>query len=511
MRYEPRNLAGMALLKPQYDVVVVGGGNAALCAAMEARRGGASVVIIEAAPEHLRGGNSRHTRNVRYFHTGPDNFLVGSYEEEEFYQDLLQVTGGETNEELARMMIRASSDLGSWIKGNGVRWQGALKGTLQLNRTNAFFLGGGKALVNTYYETAAKLGIEAVYQTEVIDITPGDGGLSTLTVRPSTAPHSPSFFAAEPSPFNDDFRLMANASLDDDDQDARAATTTIGAKAIVVASGGFEANLEWMGQYWGEDVNNFAIRGTPYNRGKPLQVLLDRGAKPVGNPREFHAVAVDARGPQFDGGIVTRLDTVPFGIVVDREGRRFSDEGADFWPKRYASWGGLIARQPGQVAFSLLDSKMSDAFMPSLYPPIVTNTVHELAIELGLDPEVVGETVASFNAAVQDGTYDATVLDDCHTAGLEPPKRHWARRLDTPPYMAYPLRPGITFTYRGLTVNEHAQVIAENDEPIPGLYAAGEAMAGNILGRGYLAGFGMTIGSVFGRIAGREAVKYAIR
>jgi tricarballylate dehydrogenase len=202
---------------------------------------------------------------------------------------------------------------------------------------------------------------------------------------------------------------------------------------------------------------------------------------------------------------------VPFGIVVNREGRRFSDEGADFWPKRYASWGGLIARQPGQVAFSLLDSKMSDAFMPSLYPPIVANTVHELAIELGLDPEVVGETVASFNAAVHDGTYDATALDDCYTAGLEPPKSHWARRLDTPPYMAYPLRPGITFTYRGLTVDEHAQVIAENGEPIPGLFAAGEAMAGNILGRGYLAGFGMTIGSVFGRIAGREAVKYARR
>ena len=492
-------------------MVVVGGGNAALCAALEARRGGASVVIIEAAPQHLRGGNSRHTRNVRYFHSGPDNFLVGSYEEEEFYQDLLQVTGGETNEALARMMIRASSDLGDWIRGNGVRWQGALKGTLQLNRTNAFFLGGGKALVNTYYETAAKLGIEAVYDTEVIDIAPGDGGTSSLTVRPTTPPQNRSSFSTETSPVNHDFRLMAKANLDDDDEAARAPATTISAKAIVVASGGFEANLEWMAQYWGEDVQNFAIRGTSYNRGGPLQVLMDRGAKPVGNPREFHAVAVDARGPQFDGGIVTRLDTVPFGIVVNREGRRFSDEGADVWPKRYASWGGLIARQPGQVAFSLLDSKMSDAFMPSLYPPIVTNTVHELAIELGLDPEVVTETVASFNAAVKDGTYDAAILDDCSTAGLEIPKSHWARRVDTPPFMAYPLRPGITFTYRGLTVNDRAQVIAENDEPIPGLYAAGEAMAGNILGRGYLAGFGMTIGSVFGRIAGREGVKYALR
>ncbi len=519
------NLAHMTPLKPQYDVVVVGGGNAALCAALEARRGGAEVVIIEAAPAYLRGGNSRHTRNVRYFHSGPDNFLVGSYEEEEFYQDLLQVTHGETNEELARMMIRASSDLGDWIRGNGVRWQGALKGTLQLNRTNAFFLGGGKALVNTYYETAAALGIEAVYDTEVVDIVPGAGAMSTLTLR-RTPGASTGSAPGNTNALNADFRLMANASLDGPppqgawgrttaapfvDEPRGAGEATISAKAIVVASGGFEANLGWMSQYWGEDVNNFAIRGTAYNRGKPLQVLLDKGAKPIGNPREFHAVAVDARGPQFDGGIVTRLDTVPFGIVVDREGHRFSDEGADFWPKRYASWGGLIARQPGQVAFSLLDAKMSDAFMPSLYPPIVSNTVHEMALELGLDPETVGETVANFNAAVQDGTYDPTVLDDCYTAGLEVPKSHWARRIDTPPFMAYPLRPGITFTYRGLAVNDHAQVLAENDDAIPGLYAAGEAMAGNILGRGYLAGFGMTIGSVFGRIAGREAVKYALR
>jgi tricarballylate dehydrogenase len=405
-------------------------------------------------------------------HKGPVNQLVGDYLEDEFYKDLLQVTGGETNEELARMCIRASEDLGSWMPTNGISWQGALRGTLSLNRTNAFFLGGGKALVNAYYQTAEAMGIEAAYESEVTDIAPGDGAPFSVSVERGGA------------------------------------SETLQAKAVVVASGGFEANLEWMSQYWGEDVNNFAIRGTAYNRGRPLQVLLDRGAKPIGNPKEFHAVAVDARGPMFDGGIVTRLDTVPFGIVVNREGRRFSDEGADFWPKRYASWGGLIARQAGQVAFSLLDAKMSDAFMPSLFPPLVANSVHELALQLSLNPETVVETVENFNAAVQPGTYDATVLDDCTTAGIDPPKSHWARRLDTPPYMAYPLRPGITFTYRGLTVDDRARVIAENDEPIPGLYAAGEAMAGNILGRGYLAGFGMTIGSVFGRIAGREAVKH---
>lgn len=241
-----------------------------------------------------------------------------------------------------------------------------------------------------------------------------------------------------------------------------------------------------------------------------MSALMDRGARAIGSPHEFHSIAVDARGPQFDGGIVTRLDTVPFGIVVNKEGLRFSDEGVDFWPKRYASWGGLIAQQPGQVAFSLLDSKMANEFMPSLYPPVEAQSIPELARAMELDPEVVAGTVSRFNESIVDGTYDPTTLDDCRTEALDIAKSHWARRIDTPPFMAYPLRTGITFSYRCLAVDERARVLASNGEAIPGVYAAGEAMAGNILGHGYLAGFGMTIGSVFGRIAGREAVKHAL-
>jgi tricarballylate dehydrogenase len=459
-------------VRPAYDVVIAGGGNAALCAAMEAARGGASVVILEAAPEHLRGGNSRHTRNCRYMHGGPEYNLVGTYDEEEFFADLLQVTGGETNEELARMTIRASTDLGRWIEGNGVRWQGPLKGTLQLSRTNAFFLGGGKALVNAYYEEIERLGVDVCYEAEVCDIVANGGP----------------------------WRVAFEAGGE---------TQVVEAGAVVVASGGFEANLEWLAENWGEAAQNFAIRGTAYNRGRPMAKLIENGARAVGSPREFHSIAVDARGPQFDGGIVTRLDTVPFGIVVNKEGLRFSDEGVDFWPKRYASWGGLIAQQPGQVAFSLLDAKMANEFMPSLYPPVEAQSIPELARAMDLDPEVVTETVSQFNAAVQDGTYDPTALDDCRTEGLDVAKSHWARRIDTPPFMAYPLRTGITFSYRCLGVNDKAQVLATNGEPLPGVFAAGEAMAGNILGRGYLAGFGMTIGAVFGRIAGREAAKHA--
>jgi tricarballylate dehydrogenase len=459
---------------PLHDVLVIGGGNAALCAAIEAARAGASVLMLEAAPEHLRGGNSRHVRNVRYLHNRAEHFLSGAYTEDEIWQDLLQVTGGNTDEQLARLTIRDSADLGSWILANGGRWQGALRGTLQLSRTNAFFLGGGKALINAYYQSAQRLGVEVRYEAEACDVRPGNDGFPSV--------------------------LVASGETN----------KTYAAKAIIVASGGLEANLAWLAQHWGEAAQNFAVRGTPFNRGRPLLALIDHGAATTGDPREFHAVAVDARGPQFDGGIVTRLDTVPFGIVVNQDGQRFADEGADLWPKRYASWGGLIARQAGQTAYSLLDAKMRDEFMASAYEPIEAGSLPELARALALDAEALMRTVAAFNAAVQEGTYDASTLDGCHTAGLEPPKSHWARRLDTPPFLAYPLRAGITFTYHCLKVNERAQVLSTDGAPLPGVYAAGEAMAGNVLGRGYLAGFGVTIGTVFGRIAGREAAKHAL-
>ena len=258
-------------MTPRYDVIVIGGGNAALCAAIEARRGGRSVLILEAAPTMFRGGNSRHTRNVRYLHRGEDFHLVGDYLEDEFYQDLLDVTGGNTDERLARLTIRASEGVGHWMAGNGITWQGALRGTLQLSRTNAFFLGGGKALLNTYYETARKLGIEVQFDAEVCG----------LEVRPG------------------DFHQITVGS--------EAAARLYEAKVVVAASGGFEANLDWLGEYWGEAAQNFLIRGTPYNKGGVLKLLLAAGAKAIGDPREYHAVACDARGPQFDGGIVTRL------------------------------------------------------------------------------------------------------------------------------------------------------------------------------------------------------------
>jgi tricarballylate dehydrogenase len=241
-----------------------------------------------------------------------------------------------------------------------------------------------------------------------------------------------------------------------------------------------------------------------------LAALLDKGAATAGDPKGFHAVALDARAPKFDGGIATRLDSVPFGIAVNKFGKRFYDEGQDFWPKRYAIWGRLIAEQPDQIAYSIIDSRMLDRFLTSLYRPFEAGSVSELASLLGLDPVVVSETVSAFNDAVRPGgTFDAANLDDCTTEGLEPPKSHWAVPIAEPPFYGYPLRPGITFTYLGLAVDACARVQMADGGVVENLFAAGEIMSGNILSSGYLGGFGLTIGTVFGRIAGAEAGRVA--
>jgi tricarballylate dehydrogenase len=240
-----------------------------------------------------------------------------------------------------------------------------------------------------------------------------------------------------------------------------------------------------------------------------LRAMLDAGAAPIGDPRECHAVAIDGRAPKFDGGIVTRLDCVPLGIVVNRDGERFYDEGEDFWPKRYAIWGKLVARQPGETAYSIVDAKVRDRFMPSVYPPIEAASLRELAEKLDLPAARFAATVEQFNGAVQPGSFDHTALDDCRTAGLSPPKTHWAQRIDTPPYWGYPLRPGITFTYLGVRVDERARVLTASGGAFDNVYAAGEIMAGNVLRKGYIAGIGMTIGTVFGRIAGESAARDA--
>ena len=462
------------------DVLVIGGGNAALCAALMAAEAGARVTLLEAAPREWRGGNSMHTRNLRCMHDAPQDVLVDAYPEEEYWQDLLKVTGGITNEHLARLTIRASSHCRDWMRKHGVRFQPPLSGTLHVARTNAFFMGGGKALVNAYYRSAEQLGVQIRYESRVDRIELDQGRFVAATV---TTPQG---------------------------------VERLTAKACVMACGGFESNREWLREAWGQredgewPAENFLIRGTRFNQGTLLKHLLDEHqADRIGDPTQAHMVAIDARAPLYDGGICTRLDCVSLGVVLNKHGQRFYDEGEDFWPKRYAIWGRLVALQPGQIGYTIIDSKSIGRFMPPVFPGIQADTLPELAQRLGLPVDTFMQTLNDFNAACREGSFDHTILDDCHTEGVTPAKTHWARPIDTGPFYGYALRPGVTFTYLGLKTDDTAAVRFQ-DVPSPNLFVAGEMMAGNVLGKGYTAGVGMSIGTAFGRIAGTNAARAAL-
>jgi tricarballylate dehydrogenase len=458
------------------DILVIGGGNAALCAAIMAREAGASVSLLESAPFEWRGGNSTHTRNIRCMHDEPQDVLLEAYPEEEYWQDLLKVTGGITNERLAKIAIRESSTCRTWMRKYGVHFQAPLSGTLHLSRTNAFFMGGGKALVNAYYRSAERLGVKIYYNSPVKSIELAD-------------------------------RHFIAAILENGER--------IEAKACVLAAGGFESNIEWQREAWGIDeqgkspADNFLIRGTTFNQGILLKNMIAAGADSVGDPTQAHMAAIDARAPLYNGGICTRIDCVSLGVVVNENARRFYDEGEDFWPKRYAIWGRLVAQQPNQIAYSIIDSKSIGRFMPPVFEGTIADNITDLAMKLKLDPLILNKTIEDFNLACRSGTFDHTALDDCHTEGLTPAKTHWATQINVPPFYAYPLRPGVTFTYLGLKTDE-TTAVQFNGKPSNNLFVAGEMMAGNVLGKGYTAGIGMAIGTAFGRIAGQNAAKAAL-
>jgi tricarballylate dehydrogenase len=456
------------------DVLVIGGGNAALCAAITALENGASVLVLECSPKSLRGGNSRHTRNMRLAHEKQIDPYTGAYPADEMWNDYMRCTGGMQDPELAKMTVYESPGVLDWARAHGVRFQPALAGTLHLSRTNAWFRGGGKSLMNTLYRCAEKLGARVLYDAEAIGLDIKDGRFQAATVR-------------------------LNGQN----------TVRIPAKTVVVAAGGLQSNLDFLKSSWGAAADNFQVRGTPYDTGTMVKALLDAGAESIGDPSQGHMVPCDSRSPKFDGGIVTRLDCVTLGLVVNKAGERFYDEGEDFWGFRYAIWGRLVAQQQDQICYCFVDSKTINKFMPSRYPAIKGNTIGEVASQFGLPVEKVESTIKAFNDAVQPGTFNHTILDDCKTAGLTPCKTHWAQRLDAPPYYGYPLSPGLTFTYFAVKADRRAAVVMKSGKTADNIFAAGEVMAGNILPKGYIGGIGLVIGNIFGRIAGQEAAAVA--
>lgn len=458
----------------QPDVLVIGGGTAALCAAISARTAGVSVLLLECAPKGLRGGNTRHSRNVRVMHESTTPLSAGVYPEQEFCSDLSRASGGTADAALRRVLVRRSAETADWLTNMGAHLQPVSSGVLPMSRKTLFLLGGGKAMLNALYARAERLGVEIRYEAEARDPLIRQGRLEQISVRQG------------------------------------ADMQTLRPGATVLCCGGAQANRDWLRAHWGEAADGFVNRGTPFATGEVLQSLLRQGVQPVGDPKTAYLVAVDARSPADDGGIVTRIRCMPAGIVVDAHGQRFHDEGGDSASTRYALWGQRLVGRPGQIAYLILDARAMRTAPPALYAPIVAASIAELATELEIAPASLEVTLARYNAAVQP-PIENDDPDGWHTRDLDPPKSRHARPLTEPPFAAYPMRPGITFTYQGLGVDEQARVRLCDGTAMENLFAAGMIMAPNIIPRGYVSGLAMSIGVAFGRIAGEEAARYVQR
>ena len=483
-----------------YDVVVVGAGNAALCAALSAREHGARVLVLECAPQHARGGNSFFTGGlVRFPFDGPDDLRslvpdladaeleaieVGSYSPDEFYADMARLTEGLADPELVSVLAREAHPALSWMQGLGIRF--GLSGRRQAFESDGKlrfwgsapveFAAGGRGLVDSLFAAAEKQGVEVWYRARARElVVDADGAVTGVRVR------------------RDRTWLVA------------------GARSVVLASGGFEANPEMRARYLGPNWDVVKVRGTEFNRGDGIAMALRIGAQPYGHWSGCHAVAWDVNAPATGDrriGDAFQKHSYPFGIVVNKLGRRFLDEGADFRSYTYARYGREILAQPDMAAFQIFDAKVAHLLRDEYRVAEVTRaeagSVRELAEQLGIRPDAFCETIARFNAATSDRPFDPSVLDGKGTEGIDPPKSNWALPIDRPPYEGYAVTCGITFTFGGLRIDGNARVLDADDQPIPGLFAAGE-LVGGLFYHNYPGGTGLTSGAVFGRIAGRGA------
>ena len=489
----------------QYDVVIVGAGNAALSAALAAREQGARTVVLERAPDYFRGGNTYFTGGIiRCAYDGiedikalvPDmseeeerSIDVGSYNEDAFYSDLMRVTNGLSDPELAQMLVSRSHSTLLWLREKGVRFVLSFgRQAFKVGDTYRFWgglvvesVGAGKGLSDQQFEVADRMGVEVRYQTRGLSLLQdGKGRVCGVRVQ-------------GPDGFDE-----------------------ITGKSVVLAAGGFEANAEMRSRYLGPGWELAKVRGIPYNTGDGIRMALDVGAQSFGHWSSCHAVAWDLNAPPFGDRVVTELyqkHSYPFGLIVNVNGQRFVDEGADFRNYTYVTYGREILRQPQGVAFQIFDDKVKHLLREEYRIPQVTmataDSIDELADRLDIDREGLVGTVREYNGAVQDVEYNPTVLDGKGTVGIDPPKSNWALPIDTPPYLGYAVTCGITFTFGGLKINNRAQVLDCEGAPIPGLYCAGE-MLGGLFYYNYPGGSGLMAGAVFGKVAGDSAAQDAV-
>ena len=484
----------------RYDVIVVGAGNAALTAALSAHEAGARVLVLEKAPKAERGGNSRFSGGLFRFAYNSidevkdllpeiereDRVEVGQYPPDRFYADLMKVTRGKANSDLSRKVVDESLPTMKWMAGHGIQWAWtdlwSVAGSDGVKRYNPGSVlearGRGVGLVAALFKAVEHEAIEVRYGAAMTGIKMGKpAGQVTLRVEGVKGPEM----------------LSANA--------------------VVLASGGFEANPEMRSRHLGPKWENVKVRGTRHNTGEVLEAALAAGASEAGQWDGCHATPIDAFAP--DVGDLKLTDSTnrlsyPYGIMINRDGRRFMDEGEDLGPYTYAKAGGLILEQPSGVAFQIFDKKTIHLLEPRYQTaePVQGHTVDELEDDLALPPQSLLNTVRDYNMSVFKGPFDPAVRDGNATVGLTPPKSNWALPLNSPPFSVYPVTGGITFTFGGLKIDTNAQVLDTSGTPMPGLYATGE-ITGEFFYHNYPGGSGLMRGAVFGRIAGRNAAEYS--
>ncbi len=498
-------MKGNAIGEP--DVVVVGAGNAASCAALAARESGASVVMLEASPEEDCGGNSRYTAGaMRVVFKGPDdirrivtdltdeeirNTDFGSYTEEQFFDDMARVTNYRADPDLTEVLVRKSLDTLEWMRRKGVRFQASYgRQALKVDGRFKFWgglaveaWGGGPGLVEGEHKVAKREGIPILYETPALGLLHDDTGVRGVRAR----------------------------------HEGR--TIDIRAKAVVLACGGFESNAEMRARYLGANWDLAKVRGTRFNTGAGIRMALDVGALPYGHWSGCHSVGWDLNAPPFGDLVVGdsfQKHSYPLGIMVNARGERFVDEGADFRNYTYAKYGSEILKQPDMFAWQVFDATvvpmLRDEYRIRQVTKVAANTIEGLAAKLeGVDPQGFLRTVAEFNRSVRtDVPFNLSIKDGRGTTGLAIPKSNWANPLEKPPFEAYAVTCGVTFTFGGVKITVDAEVEDSAGRPIDGLYAAGE-MVGGLFYHNYPGGTGLTSGSVFGRIAGTSAARYAQR
>lgn len=483
------------------DVIVVGGGNAAFAAAVAAREQGASVTLLERAPVDEAGGNTRFTAGaIRFAYDGVDHLRklmpdmtdeevartdFGSYGEDQFFEDMGRLTDYRTDPDLCELLVRRSRPTIFWMRDQGIRFQpiwgrqaflvdGKFKfwGGLTVETW-----GGGPGLVEAWTSAASRCGIDIRYDARAIRLIADDDGVHGVRLRQN------------------------GRSLD------------LEAKCVILAAGGFQANPQWRASYLGSGWDLAKVRGTRFNTGDGLQMALEVGAMPHGNWSGCHAVGWERNAPEFGDlavGDAFQKHSYPFGVMINARGERFVDEGADFRNYTYAKYGRRILEQPGQFAWQIFDSKVAhllrDEYRIKQVTKVTAKSLGELVERLSdVDPVKALQTLKEYSAAVRtDIPFDPNVKDGRCTAGLAVPKSNWANTIDDPPFEAYAVTCGITFTFGGVRINTAGEVMDVDLKPIPGLYAAGE-MVGGIFYHNYPGGTGLMVGAVFGRIAGESA------